>query len=257
MQIIPVLDLMGGQVVRGVAGRREEYRPIVSRLCDSSEPPAVARAFRTQFGFSMLYLADLDAILSRQAEPCPSACRARPAISLYRALQNEGFALWIDAGVCDAQSARPIAEAGVQSIVAGLETLAGPAALRQLLQEFGPERLVFSLDMKEGKPLTATSAWGDDPEDIAETALASGVQRLLVLDLARVGIGGGTGTEALCAWLAKRWPGLRVSAGGGIRSVDDMQRLGQCGVTSVLIASALHDGRITPEGLDSSLIHSR
>ena len=41
MRIIPVLDVLGGCVVRGVGGRRDEYRPIVSKLCNSREPPAV------------------------------------------------------------------------------------------------------------------------------------------------------------------------------------------------------------------------
>jgi uncharacterized protein related to proFAR isomerase len=30
MQVIPVIDLKDGVVVHGIAGRREEYRPLVS-----------------------------------------------------------------------------------------------------------------------------------------------------------------------------------------------------------------------------------
>ena len=67
MPILPVIDLMGGQVVRGVAGRREAYRPMVSTLTDSSDPLAVACAFRKRFGFEELYLADLVA----SGEPIP------------------------------------------------------------------------------------------------------------------------------------------------------------------------------------------
>src|SRR5947209_19648396 len=62
MQIIPVLDLMGGRVVRGVAGRRSEYRALTSALTASSKPLDVARAFRLHFGLATLYVADLDAI---------------------------------------------------------------------------------------------------------------------------------------------------------------------------------------------------
>src|SRR5215470_8940340 len=90
--ILPVLDMMNGQIVRGVAGRREEYRPIVSKLIDSAEPLAVARAFRDQFGFTEFYLADLDAIQSGQA-----------ALDVYRCLQAEEFRLWIDAGIHTSQ----------------------------------------------------------------------------------------------------------------------------------------------------------
>ena len=62
MRILPVIDLKGGLVVRGVAGRRQEYRPVVSRLTPSSRPIDVAGAFRDHLGLDHLYLADLDAI---------------------------------------------------------------------------------------------------------------------------------------------------------------------------------------------------
>jgi len=65
MKILPVLDVMGGVVVRGIAGRRSEYRPIVSRLTASTDPGDVAEAFRQHFGFDQLYLADLDALADR------------------------------------------------------------------------------------------------------------------------------------------------------------------------------------------------
>ena len=67
---------------------------------------------------------------------------------------------------------------------------------------------------------------------------------LLVLDLARVGEGAGTGTEELCARLARTFPGVAISAGGGVRGVEDLERLRLCGVEAVLVASALHDGRL-------------
>ena len=62
MQILPVLDIMRGQVVRGVGGRRHEYRPIVSRLTASASPLDVAGAIRAHFGRDEFYLADLDPI---------------------------------------------------------------------------------------------------------------------------------------------------------------------------------------------------
>src|SRR5207253_1947746 len=62
MRILPVLDLQNGVVVRGLAGRRAEYRPVVSRLTTSHQPLDIAQAFRDIFGFEHLYLADLDAI---------------------------------------------------------------------------------------------------------------------------------------------------------------------------------------------------
>src|SRR5262249_52086733 len=62
MRVVPVLDLKGGVVVRGVGGRRREYRPVVSRLVGSCAPADVAAAFAHHFGLRELYVADLDAI---------------------------------------------------------------------------------------------------------------------------------------------------------------------------------------------------
>ncbi len=233
MRILPVLDLMGGQVVRGVAGRRLEYRPIVSSLCASSKPLDVARPFRTHFGLTTLYLADLDAIGGGD-----------PAFSIYSELISDGFCLWIDAGVSEVERVHLLADAGADRIIVGLET-ARPDVLAEACRAFG-DRIVFSLDLNGGAPLGDTLAWGtSDAEIIATKAVALGVRRLIVLDLAQVGVADGTGTEDLCARLKAAHPGLEMIAGGGIRGSVDLHRLRHCGVGTVLIASALHDGRLT------------
>src|SRR5262245_27511643 len=97
MDILPVLDLLNGIVVRGVAGKREEYRPIESRLVDSADVLPVARAFREQLGLTRIYLADLDAILHQHPNP-----------DLYRELAEDGFELLVDAGLRNVESAESV-----------------------------------------------------------------------------------------------------------------------------------------------------
>jgi phosphoribosylformimino-5-aminoimidazole carboxamide ribotide isomerase len=65
MPILPVLDVLDGAVVRGIGGRRAEYRRIASRWTASAEPVDVARALASPFGFTEFYVADLDAIAGR------------------------------------------------------------------------------------------------------------------------------------------------------------------------------------------------
>ncbi|MGL6094644.1 MAG: HisA/HisF-related TIM barrel protein, partial [Fimbriiglobus sp.] len=62
MRIIPVIDVLGGVVVRAVGGRRGEYRPVKSRLTRSTDPVEVARVLLDATGATELYVADLDAI---------------------------------------------------------------------------------------------------------------------------------------------------------------------------------------------------
>jgi phosphoribosylformimino-5-aminoimidazole carboxamide ribotide isomerase len=233
MRILPVIDLLDGQVVHAVGGRRHEYRPVISRLCKGSSPLTVARAFREHFGLAELYLADLDAINGRPT-----------AHNILAKLHDDGFALWVDAGVRNLQEARVLADTGA-SIVVGLETLAGPDSLSEIVTEYR-ERVMLSLDLRDGEPLGRRKGWKQtDARGIAAEVVALGVLRLLVLDLARVGVAAGTGTEELCATLTGKYPHVEILAGGGIRDLTDLLRLKDCGVSAVLIASALHNGRLT------------
>jgi phosphoribosylformimino-5-aminoimidazole carboxamide ribotide isomerase len=76
-----------------------------------------------------------------------------------------------------------------------------------------------------------------------------GFQRLIVLDLADVGVHQGPGTLALCRSLGWKQTALQLIAGGGIRHLGDLRSLAQSGCNAALIASALHDGRIAPDDL--------
>jgi phosphoribosylformimino-5-aminoimidazole carboxamide ribotide isomerase len=234
LRILPVLDLMGGLVVRGVAGRRQEYAPIVSRLTSSAEPVAVAAAFRDAFGFDELYLADLDAIGGKP-----------PAWDIIAELLRLGFRLWVDAGPGNDHAAT-LAKLGVQRIIAGLESLAGPEQLRQLVQR---HEVVLSLDLFHGRPLGEKTWQGSDSWSIACQAIDLGLTRMLVLDLAAVGVNQGTPTLEFCARLRGEFPFLEIITGGGIRDVGDLKALRRNGVDYALVASALHDGRLTLEEL--------
>jgi phosphoribosylformimino-5-aminoimidazole carboxamide ribotide isomerase len=241
MRILPVLDLKQGQIVRGIAGRRDEYQPIVSTLTRSTRPVAVARALHEHFGFSEFYLADLDAIRGES-----------PAYGVLENLAAEGLKLWVDGGVRTVNDAGIFLAVGAVNVVVGLETLQGPKVLREIWRQIGPRQVVFSLDLKDGQPLGNLAAWGvNHAWAIAQRAIEIGVVRLIILDLAHVGVGAGTGTEELCARLRREHPDIEIATGGGIRSIDDIWQLDACGVDIVLVASALHDGRLTADSVQS------
>jgi phosphoribosylformimino-5-aminoimidazole carboxamide ribotide isomerase len=234
MKVLPVLDLQGGWVVRGIGGVRREYRP----LTPECHPIRVALAFRERFGLNELYIADLDAIAGKP-----------PSLSLFTELQHLGFRLWVDAGVSDAASAQSLITAGIDTVVVGLETVAGPQVLAALCNDHAG-RIVFSLDLRQGVPLGDITAWkSTNARAIADQAVQLGVRRILLLDLARVGMSTGTGTDLLAQELIAAYPDLEIAVGGGVRDAADLRRLKAMGVQAVLVASALHDGRIGPDKL--------
>ena len=239
MRVIPVSDILDSQVVRGVAGQRDQYRPVESRITDSAEPLAVANAFRDTFGLSTLYVADLDAIQN-----------AEPNVETYQQLKDDGFELLIDAGLRNVFDAEAILMAGAAKVIAGLETWPLLASLEMMLQKIGSDRVIFSLDLKSGRSIrTFDDMIGEDPIEIGCAAIESGIRELIVLDLAAVGVGSGPATLEICQSLRDFAPRLKLITGGGIRSTDDLSTLRSAEIDGVLVASALHDGSIGPDDL--------
>ncbi len=229
VRLIPVLDILNHVVVRGVAGRRERYRPLESCLTDSVEPLEVARAIRQRYGFDEVYVADLDAIM-----------HGRVGYSVYQQLRDDGFRLLVDAGVGSAEQAQRVLEAGVERVIVGLESCRSAESLQEILEVVPRDRVVFSLDLKGGVPL-GSSDWGSDPTRIVEVALNCGVRRLIVLDLAGVGADSGVPTIPLCQRIrAAHGPEIEIITGGGVRNAGDLRMLEEAGVNGVLVASVLH-----------------
>src|SRR4051812_2954636 len=62
MEIIPVIDLMHGQVLHAKQGQRQNYLPLQSILCNGSAPFDVLKALLELYPFTTVYIADIDAI---------------------------------------------------------------------------------------------------------------------------------------------------------------------------------------------------
>ena len=70
------------------------------------------------------------------------------------------------------------------------------------------------------------------------------VTEVILLALRQVGTGAGPDLETLRA-ARTAFPGLRLIAGGGVRTAEDLRALAEAGADGVLLATALHRGWIT------------
>ena len=228
MDIVPVIDLMQGQVVRALRGERQAYRPIVSRLCPGSDPLAMARALCRHCDSTRLYVADLDALMGgdAQVEALRALVHALPAVEL-----------WLDAAFADAAAARALigriaALPGRVVPVFGSESLRSAAALAELRQG-GPEA-ILSLDRRDGRRLDRAGCW-DTPEHWPA--------RVIVMTLERVGADSGPDLDTLRGVQA-RSPSAQLIGAGGVRHAEDLRQAAAAGARAWLVASALHDGRL-------------
>jgi phosphoribosylformimino-5-aminoimidazole carboxamide ribotide isomerase len=231
VRVVGVLDLVGGVAVHAVRGERDRYQPVRGRLAPTAEPVALARGFGA-IGGREVYVADLDAIGggALQAE----------AIAVLAAETR----VIVDAGATRPDRVRELLGLGVARVVVGTETLDDVATLPALAEAAGPDGLVLSLDLRDRRTISRAAALGGRPALEALDALAAVAPReVIVLDLARVGTGGGPDV-GLVAEVRARFPGLEVLAGGGVRDAADLDALARAGAAGALVGTALHTGAI-------------
>lgn len=228
MEIIPVIDLKGGAVVRAMGGARDFYAPIRTPLSRSSAPKDVIAGFLALHPFTNLYIADLDAIEGQgsHAETIAALEADFPALTF-----------WVDAGVKDVAGAEAFLACHRGHLVLGSESLRDAEPLKALAQE---SRLILSLDYR-----------GDDfqgPSEIVDDS-ALWPARIIVMTLARVGSGAGPDFARLQEIVRRAGSERQIYAAGGLRGAEDLAALAALSVSGVLVASALHDGRLDAKAL--------
>lgn len=229
MQAIPVIDLMGGEVVRARMGDRLSYRPIETPLSPTADPIDVVRGLLAAYPFPALYVADLDAIQG-----------AGDNFSVLRRIRATfpAVRMWIDRGAACSDAIDALVRADLGTPVLGSESQRDGALIARHRES---RRVVLSLDFR-----------GDDfqgpGEILAEPNHWPG--RVIVMTLARVGSRNGPDFARLAA-IRSIAQGRRIYAAGGVRDAGDLSALKTAGAAGALIATALHEGRIVKADLEA------
>lgn len=245
MRIIPVIDVRAGRAVRGPAGQRARYSPVQSRLgsaasADLSDPVELLQRYQAALRPETVYLADLDRI-----EGCGDNDAALDRL-LATAPQ---IRFLLDGGFADPVAIAGAARNGRMTPVVATETLRSFEHLATRPRPGAGSRPVLGLDLGPHGVFSRTPLIASIPEgEILRRAAGIGVDTALLLLLDRVGTGAGLPHPRLLRLRAAA-PGLRLYAGGGISSLDDLRFLRDAGFAGALVASALHDGGITPDDL--------
>ena len=227
--IIPVLDLKEGAVVHARGGDRARYAPVRSSLGAGSDVFALAEALLSLTRSRALYIADLDAIEGRghHRDIIAGLAKRCPKVEL-----------WVDEGVAVPAAAIASARGGVIPVL-GSESLAAAETVGEISLQLGSRGCVLSLDYRGerflGPPALETRAelWPD---------------RVIVMSLGRVGTSAGPDLARLLG--ARDAAGGRsIFAAGGVRDRADIDRLAAAGISGALVATALHEGRLSGDVL--------
>lgn len=230
MELIPAVDLRGGQVVRlrqGDFGRAQVH---------GDDPLAVVHRWVGE-GATRLHLVDLDG--AREGRPVQASL-------LGQLVQAAGVPCQVAGGLRDDRSVAAALEAGADRVVLGTRLISDPTWVQSLVARHGPGRIVAALDVQDDEAHGDgwVSSGARRPLDLALTELSqAGLALFVVTAISRDGLLGGPDMELLGRVAAVVDPAA-VIASGGIASLADLQRLAAAGYAGAILGSALYEGRI-------------
>lgn len=228
MEIIPVIDLLNGQVVHAKLGDRQNYKPICSSLCKSSKISEVIESIKNLYAFTNIYIADIDAIQEKGShlKEISEIRRNWPDINI-----------WLDAGVTTSKHIIELQDQGI-NIVLGTESIINLSQYSELASASENDH-ILSLDFRNNAYT--------GPIELVETN-NHWPNLTIIMSLNKVGSNEGPDLHRLkeLKIIAQK---RRIYAAGGIRDLNDLKKLKSIGVHGVLIASSLHNGMINAKDI--------
>lgn len=232
-RIIPVIDILDSKAVHAIKGERAKYKPLKSKLINSSDPIEIIKDLKQKFNFREFYIADLDAII-----------KYSPNLQLLSTiLKIPEIDLILDPGIKDKEDLLKYSKYNIKKLILGLETINDYNVIYEGLRILGKSKLIVSLDMFKGKIISKIKDLrNQNPINVVNKLKRFGVEELILLDLFRVGqkIGG---IPQIYLKILKSFKGA-VLVGGGIKDLMDLTSYYNNKFSGVLIATALYDGSI-------------
>jgi len=236
MELIPAIDLLGGQVVRLAQG---DYARVTVY---SADPVAQARRWVDQ-GATRLHLVDLDG--ARDGRPAQ-------ADIIARIVAAAGVPCQVAGGLRDAAAVATVLAAGADRAILGSALVRDPALARALVARHGPAAIVAAIDVRDGQALG--DGWvpgtaGTPALDLITTLCANGVRWFAVTAISRDGLLGGPDLELLAQAQAAA-PDANIIASAGVSSLTDIAALAHRPYAGAILGRALYEGTIAlPEAL--------
>jgi phosphoribosylformimino-5-aminoimidazole carboxamide ribotide isomerase len=229
MKIIPAIDLMNGQVVRLYKGDPKQ------KTIYGDNPIEIAKKWE-QNGADMLHIVDLDATLGIGSN----------LSVIKKIIANVSTPVEIAGGLRDESIVMDMAKIS-DRVVLGTLAFKDKIILKNLLENLGREKIVISVDHKEGEILT--HGWqkgtGIRLVDAIKDFLAMGFSEFLLTNVTRDGTL--EGPELKFLEQACQLENANVIASGGISNVKDVQDVKDKNSFGVILGKALYENKISIE----------
>jgi phosphoribosylformimino-5-aminoimidazole carboxamide ribotide isomerase len=232
MLVIPAIDLKNGVCVRLLQGRKSEVTVY------NDNPAEVAKQFASA-GAEMIHVVDLDGAFSEAGSPNRAVVR--------EIVETVDVPVEFGGGIRSLEDVQELCDAGVARVVLGTIAAESPELLKEFVTRFSA-KICVGIDARDGRVMSR--GWEARTEtnavELAQFVAGCGVERIVYTDIARDGMLGGPNIEQTLA--VARAANVRVTASGGVSSLDDIKRLRDAAddrIDSVIVGKALYEGKFT------------
>jgi phosphoribosylformimino-5-aminoimidazole carboxamide ribotide isomerase len=230
-QLLPAIDLRGGQVVRlaeGDFGRETVY---------GTDPAEVAGEF-ARAGAGWIHIVDLDGARDgarRQSDVVERIVRAA----------GKSVACEVAGGLRNEDAVQAVLDCGAVRAVVGTAALRDPAFVARLIARFGASRIAIALDVRDG--LAVGQGWVPGAEGVpVDEALATladrGARTFIVTAIERDGLLTGPNLGLLGRMVALNRGDIVASA--GVSSLADIAAVRAVGCVGAVVGRAIYEGRL-------------
>jgi len=229
MLIIPAIDIYDGKCVRLRQGDYEQ------KTVYAASPAEVAQQF-VDAGFRYLHIVDLQGAKEKKVVNWDS---------IASILKVPDIQIEIGGGVRTTDDVRRLIDIGTTRVIIGSVAAKSPELLEDWIQQFGADRMVAGMDVKNGS--VAISGWLEDshvdPMHFVLDLIKRGTKIFICTDISRDGMLGGVNIEFFQN-LKLMFPNISIIASGGISMLDDIRALDKVNLSGVIVGKAIYEGKI-------------
>ena len=227
MKIFPAIDLIDKKVVRLSQG---DYS---KKTMYSDNPLSVAKSFLKD-GATHLHVVDLDG--AKKGSPVN--------FEVIKQLKQLDMFVEVGGGIRDMQKIEAYQNIGVDRVILGTVAIKNFDFVVEAVKEF-KDMIAVGVDAKDEK--VATHGWQEvsdtDSFDFCKKLYDAGVTSVIYTDIATDGMLKGTNLPAFKR--LSKIKGLKVTASGGISSVEEIKKLKEMGVWGAILGKALYENKLS------------
>lgn len=230
IEIIPAIDIIDGKCVRLTQGNYD------AKTIYADDPLDIAKRFEDA-GCRRLHLVDLDGARTSHVVNYKT---------LERIVVRTGLTVDFGGGIKSDDDIRIAFDSGAAMVTGGSIAVKSPETMLKWLGIYGADRIILGADARDGKIMVDGWQAGSDT-DIAEFIdyfYNRGIKKVISTDIAVDGMLTGPSTDMYTA-LLDRFPDMELIASGGVSAIDNIYRLGENGLSGVIVGKAIYENRIT------------